>query len=73
MFNRVDSARTTRRTMSKNVKVPRVDSETGRKGFSFRGPVFWNNIDSDLKDKENKNVFKSAYLKELLQDVNHPG
>ena len=34
---------------------------------------FFNNLDNDLKTKENKNAFKHAYLQKLLVDVNHPG
>ena len=66
-------ARATRRGDKLKVEVPRVFSEVGRRAFSYRGPVFWNDISDELKQKDNKNTFKSAYLKAILRDVNHPG
>ena len=73
MFVKAEHVRPMRRGPSKNVMVLRIDTETGCKGFSFRGPVYWNNPDSKLKNKENKDTFTSADLKDLLWDVNHPG
>ena len=52
MFVNAEQNRPTRH--AKNVEVPRIDSELGRKSFAFRGPVFWNELDSELKNKENK-------------------
>ncbi len=73
MFVPVEIARSTRRSNAKKVKVPRVDQECGRKAFSYRGPVFWNNLDTELKNKESKEAFRQAYIRELLRDQNHPG
>ena len=52
MFQRANNTRTTRRGNSKNVVVPRVDTEVGRKSFSFREPVFWNGLNANLKTKK---------------------
>ena len=57
MFSPADTARHTRRCNAKNVKVPWVDQTCGRKAFSYRGPVFWNDLASDLKNKESKEAF----------------
>ena len=73
MFTSSERTRPTRRGNSNNVVVPRVDTEIGCKSFSYRGPVFWNDMDSELKTKENKDIFKNAYLQKVLRDVNHPG
>ena len=64
--------RHTRRGDSKKVQVPRVDSELGRKAFSYRGPVFLNGLDENLKNQENRNTFKTASVRYLLHQVNHP-
>ena len=73
MSEQVDTAQQTRCRNAKNVKVPRVDQVCGRKAFSYRGPVFWNDLDIELKNKESKEAFQQAYIKELLRDQNHPG
>ena len=73
MFVKPVRSRATRRGDSNKVTVPKVDSDTGRKAFSYRGPFFWNELENDLKCQENKNIFKNAYLRKLLQDVNHAG
>ncbi len=73
MFTPQARARVTRRGEKQKVNVPDVKSELGRKAFSYRGPVFWNDISDDMKQKENRNIFKSAYLKYILRDVSHPG
>ncbi len=52
--------------------VPWVVSEIGQKAFSYQGPAFWDEFSDDLKKQENKNTFKSAYIKNLLREVNHP-
>ena len=56
MFVKLEQTRPTRRGDSNKVKTPRVDSEIGRKAFSYRGPVFWNSIANDLKSQENRNT-----------------
>ena len=73
MFVPVDTPRQTRRMSDKNVKVPHIDRECGRNAFSYRGSVFWNELDTDLKNKESKEAFRLAYIKEILRDQNHPG
>ena len=60
------------RTGDKKVKVPDIRSATGRKGFSYRGPTFWNAVDEELKNCENVDAFKRTYLDKLLREVNHP-
>ncbi len=72
MFRNFENIRMTRRSNELNVKVPNIRSEIGRKAYSYRGPVCWNAIESDIKKSENKNVFKSAYTKYLLRGVDHP-
>ena len=73
MFVKPARSRVTRRGDSNKVSVPQVDSEVGRKAFSYRGPIVWNDLDNDLKAEENRNTFKNAYLQKLLRDINHPG
>ena len=59
-------------TGGKKVKVPDIKSATGRKGFSYRGPVYWNKVSEDLKNCESINSFKVSCLDQILRDVNHP-
>ncbi len=54
------------------VKVPDIRSATGRKSFSYRGPVYWNSVPEDLKNSETINSYKNSYLNKVLRDVNHP-
>ena len=64
-------SRRTRAGESK-VMVPDIRSTTGRKCFSYKGPVHWNQMSEDLKNSESVNAYKSKYLKKVLRDVNHP-
>ena len=54
-FNPIDStrARSTRSENTKRMKTKTVRSVVGRKAFSFRGPNFWNTIDTDSRLIEN--------------------
>ena len=72
MFERSEHARQTRRSNELNVKVPNIRSEVGQKAYSYRGPVCWNAVNSDIKQAESKDAFKSAYTLYLLRGVNHP-
>ena len=73
MFVKSRRTRVTRQGNSNMMNVPRIDSDYGRKSLSYRGPVFWNRMENDLKTQSNKDTFKNLYLKKLLRDVNHPG
>ena len=54
MFANVENSSPTSRGNTKNVKVSRNYTELGRKSFAFRGLVFWNNLDTELENKENQ-------------------
>ena len=45
----------------------------GRNAYTYRGPMFWNKIEHDIKQVTSKNSFKTAFTKFLLCDVNQPG
>ena len=60
------------RTGGDKVKVPDIRLATGRKSFSYRGPVHWNSILDDLKNSESVDSFKNSCLNKILHDVNHP-
>ena len=53
-------------------KVPDIRTHTGRKCFSYRAPVHWNNLGEDLKTSKNIDAFKKTYLDKVLREVNHP-
>ena len=72
MFVKLEAVRRTRRSNEENVQVPDIRSSLGRKAYSYRGPVFWNGIDNNIKLIQSKNSFKTEYTKFLLRDVNHP-
>ncbi len=75
MFTQQDSERTrrTRSTNTNKMVIPKVKTMAGRKAFSYRGPHFWNNLDEESRQIENKNGFKKHISKEICRDVNHPG
>ncbi len=72
MFVKPEAVRQTRRSNEDNVQVPDIRSDVGCRAYSYRGPVFWNGIDNDIKSIQTKNSFKTQYIKYLLRDVNHP-
>ena len=70
LFQKTSSART--RTGDSKCKVPDIRSHTGRKCFSYRGPVHWNSLSEDLKSSENIDAFKKANLDKVMRGVDHP-
>ena len=74
LFKQVDSNRNrrTRSTNTNQLEVSNIRTVTGRKAYSFRVPMFWNSIDSDTRQIENKNQFKTHITKLVCRDVNHP-
>ena len=46
--------------------LPSVRTNSGKKSISFLGPLFWNKLDKDLKEKANVNSFKHALKKHLF-------
>ena len=73
LFVKHDTGRVTRGTNMNNMKIPVMNTATGRKAFSYRGPSHWNTLPPDLKINDNKNSFKSGVSKLFARDVNHPG
>ena len=69
-FQPVESRRM--RAGENKFKVQDIRSATGRKCFSFRGPMHWKSVEEELKNSENVNAFKKNYLDKTLRDVNHP-
>ena len=55
------------------MNVDNVRTLTGRKAYSYRGPSFWNTLDENAKQIENKNTFKKHIIEIICRDVNHPG
>ncbi len=65
--------RTTRHAKTMNMKIPRINSQTGRKAIEYRGPYLWNTLDADLKLNVNLNSFKNNLLKRAFKELdNHP-
>ena len=75
MFQHMDNnrLRDTRSSNKHKVKVENIRTTTGRKAFGFRGPNFWNKIDDDSRQIEEKGAFKNHISKLICRDVNHPG
>ena len=71
MFKKVECNRVTWSTNSNLIKTENIRTLTGRKAFGFRGPNFWNQLDSETRTIENKNVFKNHISKQMCRDVNH--
>ena len=72
MFVPSPAVRATLSNAESRVLVPDLRYGVGRKAYSYRGPVFWNSINQEIKDSPSQNVFKTKYIKFLLRDVNHP-
>ena len=69
----VDLMGTTRHANEMNMKIPRINSQTGRKAIEYRGPYFWNTLDTDLKLNDNLNSFKNNLFKRAYEELdNHP-
>ncbi len=73
LFVKHETGRVTRGTDSKNMNIPILNTVTGRKAFSYRGPVHRNTLLADLKVNDNKTSFKSGISKLFARDENHPG
>ena len=75
MFIKLDQERerTTRSTNTNCMKVKNVRTLTGHKAYSYRGPAFWNTLEEDIRQIEDKNSFKKHITKLMCRDVNHPG
>ena len=69
-FQQQESSRT--RTGDKKLKVPDLKTTTGRRSFSYRGPVHWNSMPEELKSCESVDAFKRTYLNRVLRDVYYP-
>ena len=65
--------RTTRSTQTNQVEVENIRTVTGRKAFGFRGPNYWNKLNTDCRVITDKNEFKNHISKLICRDVNHPG
>ncbi len=67
------SQRQTRNTDANSMHVPDIRSVSGRKSFSYRGPVTWNSLHKDARQAGSVGIFKSHLGKSARRDVNHPG
>ena len=75
LFNKImDGNRcTTRHANKMNMKIPRINSQTGRKSIEYRGPHFWNLLEPDLKLNDNLNSLKKNLFKRAYDELdNHP-
>ena len=52
--------------------VPRCQTDTGRKAFSYRGPRVWKEIPTEFKNKPSYDSFKVSYLK-FVKDMHKEG
>ncbi len=65
--------RTTRQTLGKIMNVPNIRTNTGRKSIAYRGPNFWNHLETEIRIIDNKNNFKREVTRLTCLDENHPG
>ncbi len=68
-----DRMHSTRSENQNLMLVANIKSVNGRKAFSYRGPHFWNTLDNDIRQIENKSSFKTHITKVICRDVNHLG
>ncbi len=75
MFKPKDETRMreTRSTRTNQVEITNVRTVTGCKAFGFRGPNFWNKLETDSRTITNRPAFKTHISKVVCRDVNHPG
>ena len=50
------------------LSTPRIDSNIGRRAFTFQAPTLWNNLPLDLKNIPKLPIFKTK-LKKFLFDL----
>ena len=73
VLNSAIRERRTSNTDASSMHIPYIRSVVGRKSFSYREPVNWNQIETEIRDSKSINMFKSHLTKELCRDFNHPG
>ena len=74
LYKTIDNkTRATRNTGTKYMIVPKINSCIGWKAYSFQGPTFWNTLDSETRQIEDKSAFKRHISKLACRDVNHRG
>ena len=74
MYKTVDDRnRVTRNTGTRYMKVPNIRSCSGRKAYSYQGPIIWNSLDNETRQITDKGAYKRHISKQLCRDVNHPG
>ena len=72
VFNRNCANRRTRRVCKYDVLVPRLQTSSGQRAFSFVGPSTWNRLSADLKEIVKHKSFKNKLKKiDNIWD-NHP-
>ena len=73
MYKTSNRPRTTPTPGTKLMDVPNIRSCIGRKAYSYKGPAFWNTLDSQPRCITEKEQFKKHINKLVCRDVNHPG
>ena len=73
-FTKISGAsRTTRYTCNVNMVVPNIHSEKGCKAISYRGPVFWNALNNDIKCIDKFEAFQAKINPKTRPELdNHP-
>ena len=56
---------TTRGSMNREFVIPQIHNSNGEKMLSYRGPKLWQEIKTDMKEKNHKK-FSKLYKSELL-------
>ena len=57
-----------RSTTNQLLKIPKANTNTYRKSFSYSGPTIWNKLPESLRSMSNTNTFSSNCFKYLLKN-----
>ena len=71
--NNIGVSRVTRTNTMANVKIPKINSTSGRKAIAYRGPTHWNDLPINHKMEPKFNSFKGMLCKRAYATIdNHP-
>jgi exonuclease III len=72
LITRVDQIHNhnTRSNSGKNMFIPPIKSNSGKKCFSYSGAILWNSIPTQTRNSNTLPAFRSAYLKHLYANNN---
>ena len=73
MFYKFNTGHVTRHIYFNNINVLEIHTEKVKKSYSFREPNCWNRPTVDVRNFKYKAAFKTALIRLICWEQNHPG